>query len=258
MDAIQKAKSGHPGMPMGMAAAAYTLWTRHLRFDPAAPRWVNRDRFVLSGGHGCMLLYSLLHLTGYDLPLDEIKNFRQWGSKTPGHPEFGHTPGVEATTGPLGQGLANAVGMALAEAYLGGVLQPSRAHGHRPSCLRHRGGRMPAGRCCGRGLLAGGTSRAEQTDRPLRRQPHLHRRRHRAIVLRGCPEPLRRLRVVRAGGGRGRQRSGCDRSRDRRCEEGNLPAVADQNPDPHRVRQSEQTGYGRSARVPARRRRRSR
>lgn len=118
MDAVQKAKSGHPGMPMGMAAAAYTLWTRHLRFNPAAPRWVNRDRFVLSAGHGCMLLYSLLHLTGYDLPLEEIKNFRQWGSKTPGHPEFGHTPGVEATTGPLGQGLANAVGMALAEAYL--------------------------------------------------------------------------------------------------------------------------------------------
>lgn len=118
MDAVQKAKSGHPGMPMGMAPAAYWLWTKHLRHNPRHPNWVNRDRFVLSAGHGCMLLYSLLHLTGYDLSLDEIKNFRQWGSKTPGHPEYGHTPGVEVTTGPLGQGISNAVGIALAEKYL--------------------------------------------------------------------------------------------------------------------------------------------
>jgi transketolase len=118
MDAVQKAKSGHPGMPMGMAAPAYALWTRHLRHNPRNPRWVNRDRFVLSAGHGCMLLYSLLHLTGYDLSLDDIRNFRQWGSKTPGHPEYGHTPGVEVTTGPLGQGISNGVGMALAEKYL--------------------------------------------------------------------------------------------------------------------------------------------
>jgi transketolase len=118
MDAVQKAKSGHPGMPMGMAPAAYVLWTRHLKFNPRNPKWVNRDRFVLSAGHGCMLLYSLLHLTGYDLSLDEVKNFRQWGSKTPGHPEYGHTPGVEVTTGPLGQGISNSVGMAIAEKYL--------------------------------------------------------------------------------------------------------------------------------------------
>ncbi len=118
MDAIQKAKSGHPGMPMGMAPAAYTLWTKYLRHNPRNPKWVNRDRFVLSAGHGCMLLYSLLHLTGYDLTLEEIKNFRQWGSKTPGHPEYGHTPGVELTSGPLGQGISNAVGMAIAEKYL--------------------------------------------------------------------------------------------------------------------------------------------
>jgi transketolase len=118
MDAVQKAKSGHPGMPMGMAAAGYLLWTRFLRHNPANPRWTNRDRFVLSAGHGCMLLYSLLHLTGYDMSLDEIRNFRQWGSKTPGHPEFGHTPGVEVTTGPLGQGISNGVGMAIAEKYL--------------------------------------------------------------------------------------------------------------------------------------------
>lgn len=118
MDAVQEAKSGHPGMPMGMAPVGYWLWTKHLRHNPRNPKWVNRDRFVLSNGHGCMLLYSLLHLTGYDLSLDEIKNFRQWGSKTPGHPEYGHTPGVEVTTGPLGQGISNAVGMALAEKYL--------------------------------------------------------------------------------------------------------------------------------------------
>ena len=118
IDAIQKAKSGHPGMPMGMAPAAYVLWTEFMKYNPHDPKWVNRDRFVLSAGHGCMLLYSLLHLTGYDLPLDELKNFRRWGSRTPGHPEYGHTPGVEVTTGPLGQGIANAVGMAIAGKYL--------------------------------------------------------------------------------------------------------------------------------------------
>ena len=117
-DAVEKAKSGHPGLPMGAAAFAYTLWTRHLRFNPENPGWLNRDRFVLSAGHGSMLLYSLLHLTGYDLPLEEIKKFRQWGSLTPGHPEHGLTPGVETTTGPLGQGFANGVGMALAEQFL--------------------------------------------------------------------------------------------------------------------------------------------
>jgi transketolase len=117
-DAIQKANSGHPGMPMGAAAMAYVLWTRHLRFNPKNPLWWNRDRFVLSGGHGSMLLYSLLHLTGYDVSLEDIKNFRQWQSNTPGHPECFNTPGVEVTTGPLGQGLANCVGMAIAEAHL--------------------------------------------------------------------------------------------------------------------------------------------
>ena len=120
MDAVQRANSGHPGLPMGAAPTAYALWMQHLRHNPRNPDWANRDRFVLSAGHGSMLLYSLLHLTGYDLSLDEIKNFRQWGSKTPGHPEYGHTPGVETTTGPLGQGAATAVGMALAEAYLAG------------------------------------------------------------------------------------------------------------------------------------------
>ncbi len=118
MDAVEAAKSGHPGMPMGMAEIATALWQRHLRHNPANPQWPDRDRFVLSNGHGSMLLYALLHLTGYDLPRDELKRFRQLNSKTPGHPEVGVTPGVETTTGPLGQGFANAVGMALAEKLL--------------------------------------------------------------------------------------------------------------------------------------------
>jgi transketolase len=118
IDAVQKANSGHPGMPMGMAPAAYILWTKHLRYNPANPQWQGRDRFVLSAGHGCMLLYSLLHLTGYPLSLEELKNFRQWGSKTPGHPERRPELGIEVTTGPLGQGISNAVGMAIAEKFL--------------------------------------------------------------------------------------------------------------------------------------------
>jgi transketolase len=117
-DAVQKANSGHPGLPMGVAPIAYLLWTKHLRYNPKNPKWFNRDRFVLSGGHGSMLLYSMLHLTGYDVSMDEIKNFRQWQSITPGHPEGELTPGVEVTTGPLGQGFANGIGMAIAEAHL--------------------------------------------------------------------------------------------------------------------------------------------
>ncbi len=117
-DAVQQANSGHPGLPMGAAAMAFTLWTRHLRHNPRNPHWANRDRFILSGGHGSTLLYALLHLTGYEVPLDEVKKFRQWGSLTPGHPEYGLTPGVDATTGPLGQGFANGVGMAIAETHL--------------------------------------------------------------------------------------------------------------------------------------------
>src|SRR6056300_950911 len=115
MDAVQQAKTGHPGAPMGMADIAQVLWTDFLAHNPADPTWANRDRFVLSNGHGSMLLYSLLHLSGYALPIEELKNFRQLHSKTPGHPEYGYAPGVETTTGPLGQGISNAVGMALAE-----------------------------------------------------------------------------------------------------------------------------------------------
>src|SRR5258705_4631169 len=119
LDAVQKAESGHPGLPLGAAPMAYVLWTRFLRHNPQNPKWENRDRFLLSAGHGSMLLYSLLHLTGYDLSLDEIKHFRQFGSKTPGHPEYGLTPGVEITTGPLGQGFANGTVIAMGAAHRG-------------------------------------------------------------------------------------------------------------------------------------------
>ena len=118
MDAVQKANSGHPGTPMALAPLAYTLWDRYLRYNPRNPHWPGRDRFILSNGHACMLLYSMLYLTGYDLSLDDIKQFRQWGSKTPGHPEYGLVPGAEATTGPLGQGCGNSVGMAIAQRWL--------------------------------------------------------------------------------------------------------------------------------------------
>src|SRR5215470_6838193 len=118
IDGVQKANSGHPGAPMGAAPMAYVLWTRFLRHAPTHPDWIDRDRFVLSAGHASMLLYSLLYLTGYGLELDDLEQFRQWGSRTPGHPEYRHTKGVEITTGPLGQGLANSVGFAIAETHL--------------------------------------------------------------------------------------------------------------------------------------------
>ncbi|TPW13888.1 MAG: cbbT, partial [bacterium] len=133
MDAVEKANSGHPGLPMGAADMAHVLWTRHLRFDSDDPQWPDRDRFILSAGHGCLLQYGLLHLAGYDLSIDDLKQFRQWGSKTPGHPEHGHTPGVETTTGPLGQGFGNGVGMAIAEAMLA-----ARVNGAEHQVVDHR------------------------------------------------------------------------------------------------------------------------
>ena len=133
IDAVEQARSGHPGMPMGMADCAFFLWTRHLRFDPSDPEWADRDRFVLSAGHGSMLLYALLHLSGFDLPLDEIRRFRQWDSHTPGHPERGVAPGIETTTGPLGQGLGNSVGMAIA-----GRMLAERFNTREHSIVNHR------------------------------------------------------------------------------------------------------------------------
>ena len=168
-DAVEKAKSGHPGMPMGAAAAAYTLWTRHLKHNPADPLWVDRDRFVLSAGHGSMLLYALLYLTGYDLSLDDLRSFRQWGSKTPGHPEHRHPPGAEMTTGPLGQGFAAAVGMAIAEAHL--AARYNRP-GHRIvdhfTYVFASDGDLMEGLSC-RGLRPGGASRLGKAHCPVRR-----------------------------------------------------------------------------------------
>ena len=158
MDAVEKAKSGHPGMPMGMADVATVLFTKLLKFDAAHPDWPDRDRFVLSAGHGSMLLYALLHLTGYagHGRSRRSSSFRQLGAKTAGHPEYGHAPGIETTTGPLGQGLANAVGMALAERLLQCA---SRRRHRRPSHLRHRRRRLPDGRHQPRGDLARRPSR---------------------------------------------------------------------------------------------------
>src|SRR5215831_16676768 len=156
IDAVQKANSGHPGLPLGCAPMAYVLWHHHLKHDPRAPTWFDRDRFVLSAGHGSALLYSLLHLTGYDLSLDELKQFRQWGSRTPGHPEWHDTPGVEATTGPLGQGTANAVGMAIAERYLARYFnRPGHAIIDHHTYALVSDGDMMEGVACEAGSLAG-------------------------------------------------------------------------------------------------------
>ena len=189
IDGVQKANSGHPGAPMGAAPMAYVLWTRFLRHAPTRPDWPDRDRFVLSAGHASMLLYSLLHLTGYDVSLDDLKSFRQWGSITPGHPEYGLTPGVEATTGPLGQGFANAVGMAIAERRLAARVQPARPRrssttgptSSPPTATSRRASRRR------RASLAGHL-RLGQAHRPLRRQPHPARRADGdGLVARTCP-----------------------------------------------------------------------
>ena len=199
VDAVERANSGHPGAPMGMADMAEVLWNRHLQHNPANPHWPDRDRFVLSNGHGSMLLYALLHLTGYDLPMDELKAFRRLHSKTPGHPEVGVTPGVETTTGPLGQGLANAVGMALAEKLL--AQEFNREHDgeaprhRRPLHLRVPGRRLPDGRHQPRGLLAGRHAAPVQADRAVRRQRHLDRRPRGGLVHRRHAQALRGLRL---------------------------------------------------------------
>ena len=173
MDAVQKANSGHPGTPMALAPVAYALYTRIMRHNPADPEWPDRDRFVLSCGHASMLLYSVLYLTGYGLTLDDLKNFRQLGSKTPGHPEYGHAPGVETTTGPLGQGISNAVGMALAERMLAARFNRAGHEivDHHTYTIASDGDIQEGVRV--RGLLARRPPRARPSDRVLRRQPHL-------------------------------------------------------------------------------------
>ena len=174
MDAVEQAKSGHPGLPMGAADVATVLFTRFLKFDPADPAWPDRDRFVLSAGHGSMLLYALLYLLGYEaMTIEEIKRFRQLGSLTPGHPEHGHTPGVETTTGPLGQGLANAVGMAIAERHLAAIFGGDIVD-HTTYVLASDGDLMEG--ISQEAIALAGHLQAQQAHRALRRQRHLDRR----------------------------------------------------------------------------------
>jgi transketolase len=170
IDAVQKANSGHPGMPMGMAPVAYLLFTRFMRHNPKNPKWYGRDRFVLSAGHGSMLLYASLHLSGYDLPLDEIKRFRQLGSKTPGHPEYGVTIGVETTTGPLGQGIGNGVGMAIAAKHMASRFDDGSSHlfDHRIFAICGDGDLMEGNR--ERGGVHRGPSGPRQYNLSLRQQ----------------------------------------------------------------------------------------
>ena len=193
MDAVQKANSGHPGMPMGMADAAAVLFNRFIKIDPSRPDWPDRDRFVLSAGHGSMLQYALHFLLGYeDMPVEQLQRFRQLGSRTAGHPEYGHALGIETTTGPLGQGIATAVGMALAER----MLAARFGDGPRRSpylCDRRR--RLPAGGSQPRGDRPCRPSRAGAADRALGRQPHLHRRPHLPVNVDGPAGALPRRRL---------------------------------------------------------------
>ena len=196
IDAVEAAKSGHPGMPMGMADIAEVLWNDYLSHNPNNPTWFNRDRFVLSNGHGSMLQYALLHLSGYDLPIDELKHFRQLESKTPGHPENFMTPGVETTTGPLGQGFANAVGMALAEKLLA-----QRFNRPEYDVVDHHTWVFMGDGCLMEGISheaasLAGTLGAEQARRVLGRQPHLDRRQRRKA---GSPTTRRRASRRTAG-----------------------------------------------------------
>ena len=202
MDAVQQADSGHPGMPMGMADVATVLFTKFMKFDASEPHWPDRDRFILSAGHGSMLLYSLLHLTGYaDMTLDELKHFRQLGSKTAGHPEYGHASGIETTTGPLGQGLGNSVGFALAERLM--------AERFGRDIVDHYTYVIAGDGCLMEGIgqeaiTLGGPSRARPADRAVRRQQHLDRRPDLAQHLGRPQEALRRRRLARPGGRRAR------------------------------------------------------
>ena len=219
IDAVQQANSGHPGMPMGAATMAYILWTRHLRHNPKNPAWPDRDRFVLSAGHASALLYSLLFLTGYDLAMEDLEQFRQWGSRTPGHPERGCTPGVEVTTGPLGQGFGNSVGMAIAERWLAATFN---RHGddvvdHYTYVLASDGDMME-GVAVGSGVARRHPS-ARSSDRALRREPDHALRDDEPHVFGGRRRALRSLRLARAAdrrAGRGGRRCGADRGTRRR------------------------------------------
>ena len=249
MDAVEQAKSGHPGLPMGAADIATVLFTRFLKFDPADPAWPDRDRFVLSAGHGSMLLYALFYLLGYEkMTIEEIKRFRQLGSLTPGHPEHGHTPGVETTTGPLGQGLANAVGMAIAERHLAAVFGGDIVD-HTTYVLASDGDLMEgisqeaialAGHLKLKKLIVLYDDNGISIDGPT--------------SLVGFGRSGEALRVRRLGGDAHRRpRSGGDRRRDRSGEK-IRPAVADRLPHHHRLRRAEQGRHRKGSRLAARRR----
>ncbi len=203
-DAVEKVGNGHPGTAMSLAPAAYLLFQKVMRHDPRDDRWTGRDRFILSPGHTSLTLYLQLFLAGYGMELEDIKSLRTWGSKTPGHPEYRHTTGVEITTGPLGQGLASAVGFAYAQRYTRGLFDPDAPAGDlavRPHGLRDRLRRRPPGGGHLRGVLAGRGAGAGQPRGDLRPEPHLHRGRHRRGLHRGRPGPLRGLRLAREPGG---------------------------------------------------------
>ena len=252
MDAVQKANSGHPGTPMALAPVAYLLYTRVMRHSPEHPDWPARDRFVLSAGHASMLLYSILHLTGYGVSLDDLKNFRQLGSPCAGHPEYGHAPGIETTTGPLGQGISTSVGMALGERMLAARFGEDLV-GHHTYVIASDGD-LEEGIASEASSLAGHLA-PRPADRLLRRQPHLDRGRHRARVLRGRRQALRGLRLARAEPRRGhlaRLDAGGDRRRPRRDRQ----AEHDHPAHAHRAGLAEQAGHARArtARRSARRR----
>ena len=226
-DAVQKVGNGHPGTAMSLAPLAYTLFQRQMRHDPSDTHWLGRDRFVLSCGHSSLTLYLQLYLGGFGLELSDIESLRTWGSKTPGHPEFRHTKGVEITTGPLGQGLASAVGMAMAARYERGLFDPDAGPGDqpvRPLHLRHRLRRRHGGGRDQRGVVAGGHPAAGQPHRVLRQQQDLHRARHRHRADRGRLRPLPRVRLARPGR-RGRRERRRHRRGDRGGQEGDRQAV---------------------------------
>ena len=216
MDAVQKADSGHPGMPMGMADVATVLFTRFMKFDASEPDWPDRDRFVLSAGHGSMLLYALLYLTGYPgMDVEQLKAFRQLGSRTAGHPEYGHAPGIETTTGPLGQGLGNAVGMAIAERLLNRRL---RRRSGRSFHLLHCRRRLPDGGHQPGSDLDRRASQARPSHRAVRRQPDLDRRPDQSFGLRRSARAVQGIELAYCPSRRPRRRSG--RSCHRECQVG--------------------------------------
>ena len=199
-DAVEKVGNGHPGTAMSLAPAAYLLFQKMMRHDPKNPDWIGRDRFVLSPGHTSLTLYIQLFLSGYGLELKDLQALRTWGSLTPGHPEYKHTAGVEITTGPLGQGLASAVGFAYSQRRQRGLFDADAARRHqpvRPHHLGHRLRRRPPGGCHLRGIVPRRPPGTRQPRRDLRREPHLHRRRHRHRLHRGRPQALRGLRLAR-------------------------------------------------------------